>query len=150
MLINLLKISSESCFLDYCLTKENLELLCLNHQFNELYQQYNIGKYKNFKNIFGSDYFSKHLKLIEINKITDINLASQNIIIDWIDTCGFDVDGYIFDAEENNSFFMLSIKGDVIFDVPNEVILEWADIKSNKNTNKEEFKFNRGKVLFMA
>tara|TARA_Y100000589_G_C26882693_1_gene518677 strand:+ start:99 stop:281 length:183 start_codon:yes stop_codon:yes gene_type:complete len=60
------------------------------------------------------------------------------------------VDGYIFDAEENNSFFMLSIKGDVIFDVPNEVILEWADIKSNKNTNKEEFKFNRGKVLFMA
>ena len=115
MLITLIEIRNESCFLDYSLTKENLELLGVKHWLNKLYESYNNKK---FKKIFGSDYFSKHIKVVEINKIPDINLKSQNIIIDWIDISGFKDPGYMIEAEENNSYFVLSIRGELIFDVP--------------------------------
>lgn len=85
MLINLVEFQNEYCILDYSLAKENLELIGINHWLNKLYKEYNIGK---FKKIFGSDCFSQHLKFVEINKIPDINLKIQNIIIDWIDICG--------------------------------------------------------------
>ena len=143
MLINLLKIRNENCFLNYSLTKENLELLGVKHWLNKLYKSYNNKK---FKKIFGSDYFSKHIKVVEINKIPDINLKSQNIIIDWIDISGFKDPGYMIEAEENNSYFVLSIRGELIFDVPKKVLLEWSEIKNNhKTSNKEEFKFNSEK-----
>ena len=143
MEISLIKIRNENCFLDYSLTKENLELLGVKHWLNKLYNSYNN---KEFKKIFGSDYFSKHIKVVEINKIPDINFKSQNIIIDWIDISGYDEDGYMIEAEENNSYFVLSIRGELIFDVPKKVLLEWADIKNNQKTsNKEEFKFNSEK-----
>ena len=143
MFITLIKIRNESCFLDYSLTKENLELLGVKHWLNKLYKSYNNKK---FKKIFGSDYFSKHLKVVEINKIPDINFKSQNIIIDWIDISGFKDLGFMIEAEENNSYFVLSIRGELIFDVPKKVLLEWADIKNNQKTsNKEEFKFNSEK-----
>ena len=143
MLITLIEIRNESCFLDYSLTKENLELLGVKHWLNKLYKSYNNKK---FKKIFGSDYFSKHIKVVEINKIPDINLKSQNIIIDWIDISGFKDPGYMIEAEENNSYFVLSIRGELIFDVPKKVLLEWSEIKNNhKTSNKEEFKFNSEK-----
>ena len=143
MLINLLKFSNDYCFLNYSLTKENLELLGVKHWLYKLYKSYNN---KEFKKIFGSDYFSKHIKVVEINKIPDITLKSQNIIIDWIDISGYDEEGYTIEAEENNSYFLLSIRGELIFDVPKKVLLEWADIKNNqKISNKEEFKFNSEK-----
>ena len=143
MLITLIEIRNESCFLDYSLTKENLELLGVKHWLNKLYESYNNKK---FKKIFGSDYFSKHIKVVEINKIPDINLKSQNIIIDWIDISGFKDPGYMIEAEENNSYFVLSIRGELIFDVPKKVLLEWSEIKNNhKTSNKEEFKFNSEK-----
>ena len=63
-------------------------------------------------------YFSKHIKFVEINKIPNISLKSQNIIIDSIDICGYDDDGYMIEAEENNSYFVFSIRGELIFDVP--------------------------------
>ena len=143
MLITLIEIRNESCFLDYSLTKENLELLGVKHWLNKLYKSYNNKK---FKKIFGSDYFSKHIKVVEINKIPGINLKSQNIIIDWIDISGFKDPGFMIEAEENNSYFVLSIRGELIFDVPKKVLLEWAEIKNNhKTSNKEEFKFNSEK-----
>ena len=143
MFITLIKIRNESCFLDYSLTKENLELLGVKHWLNKLYKSYNNKK---FKKIFGSDYFSKHLKVVEINKIPDINFKSQNIIIDWIDISGFKDLGFMIEAEENNSYFVLSIRGELIFDVPKKVLLEWSEIKNNhKTSNKEEFKFNSEK-----
>ena len=143
MFITLIEIRNESCFLDYSLTKENLELLGVKHWLNKLYKSYNNKK---FKKIFGSDYFSKHIKVVEINKIPDINLKSQNIIIDWIDISGFKDPGYMIEAEENNSYFVLSIRGELIFDVPKKVLLEWSEIKNNhKTSNKEEFKFNSEK-----
>ena len=73
MLINLLNISNDNCFLDYILTNENLELLRVKHWVNTLYKSYNN---KEFKKIFGSYYFSKHIKVIEINKIPNITLKS--------------------------------------------------------------------------
>ena len=143
MFITLIEIRNESCFLDYSLTKENLELLGVKHWLNKLYKSYNNKK---FKKIFGSDYFSKHIKVVEINKIPDINLKSQNIIIDWIDISGFKDPGYMIEAEENNSYFVLSIRGELIFDVPKKVLLEWSEIKNNhKTSNKEGFKFNSEK-----
>ena len=66
----------------------------------------------------GQIIFLKHIKVVEINKIPDINLKSQNIIIDWIDISGFKDPGYMIEAEENNSYFVLSIRGELIFDVP--------------------------------
>ena len=98
MLINLLKFSNDYCFLNYSLTKENLELLGVKHWLYKLYKSYNN---KEFKKIFGSNYFSKHIKVVEINKIPDITLKSQNIIIDWIDISGYDEEGYTIEAEEN-------------------------------------------------
>ena len=73
MLINLLNISNDNCFLDYILTNENLELLGVKHWVNTLYKSYNN---KEFKKIFVSYYFSKHIKVIEINKIPNITLKS--------------------------------------------------------------------------
>ena len=99
MLINILEFQNEYCILDYSLAKDNLELIGANHWLNELYMEYNIGK---FKKIFGSDYFSKHIKFVEINKIPDINLKSQKIIIDWIDICGYKEDGYMMKPKGNN------------------------------------------------
>ena len=143
MLINLVKIRNENCFFDYSLAKENLELLGVNHWLNKLYESYNNKK---FKKIFGSDYFSKHIKVVEINKIPDINLKSQNITIDWIDISGYEDPGYIVEEEENNSYFVLSIRGELIFDVSKKVLLEWAEIKNNqKISNKEDFIFNSEK-----
>ena len=143
MLINLLEFRNEYCILDYSLAKENLELIGINHWLNELYKEYNIGK---FKKIFGSDCFSKHIKFLEINKIPDINLKSQNIFIDWIDICGYNEDGYIVEPEGNNSFFILSIRGELIFDIPQKVLIEWSDIKKNQDIAKNEaLKFNRDK-----
>jgi len=143
MLINLINIRNENCFLNYSIADENLELLGVNHWLNKLYKSYNNKK---FKKIFGSDYFSKHIKVVEINKIPDINLKSQNITIDWIDISGYEDPGYIVLEEENNSYFVLSIRGELFFDVPKKVLIEWAEIKDNKNiSNKEEFKFNREK-----
>ena len=143
MLINLLEFRNEYCILDYSLAKENLELIGINHWLNKLYREYNNGK---FKKIFASYCFSKHIKFVEINKIPDINLKSQNIIIDWIDICGYDDDGYMIEAEENNSYFVLSIRGELIFDVPQKVLLEWSDLKNNqKIANNEAYKFNRDK-----
>tara|TARA_B100000886_G_scaffold315962_1_gene254275 strand:+ start:127 stop:786 length:660 start_codon:yes stop_codon:yes gene_type:complete len=143
MLITLLEFECEYCILDYSLEKENLELLGVKHWLNILYSEYNIKK---FKTIFGSDYFSKHIKFVEINKIPDINLKSQNIIINDIDICGINEDGYIIEPKGNNSFFRLSIRGELIFEVPQTVLLEWADIKNNQKTaSNEEFKFNRDK-----
>jgi len=143
MLINLLKFYNDYCFLDYSLTKENLKLLGVKHWLNKLYKSYNNKK---FKKIFGSDYFSKHIKVVEINKIPDINLKSQNIIINDIDISGYDDSGYMIEAEENNSYFSLAIKGEIIFDIPQKILLEWADIKNiQKISNKEEFKFNSEK-----
>ena len=103
MLINLLNISNDSCFLDYSLAKETLELLGAKHWLNKLYKSYDN---KEFKKIFGSDYFSKHIKVIEINKIPYINLKSQKIIIDWIYISGYDDQDYIIEAEVNNSYFV--------------------------------------------
>ncbi len=143
MLINLLEFRNEYCILDYSLAKENLELIGINHWLNKLYKEYNNGK---FKKIFASSCFSKHIKFVEINKIPDINLKSQNIIIDSIDICGYDDDGYMIEAEENNSYFVLSIRGELIFDVPQKVLLEWSDLKNNqKIANNEAYKFNRDK-----
>ena len=143
MLINLLNISNDNCFLNYSLTKENLELLGGTHWLNKLYKSYNN---KDFKKIFGSDYFSKHINVIQIKKIPNITLKSQKIIIDWIDISGYEDPGYMIEAEVNNSFFVLSIRVELIFDVPKKVLLEWADIKNNqKISNKEEFKFNSEK-----
>ena len=143
MLINLLNISNDNCFLDYILTNENLELLGVKHWVNTLYKSYNN---KEFKKIFGSYYFSKHIKVIEINTIPNITLKSQKIIIDQIDISGYDDQGYIIEAEENNSYFVLGMRGKLIFDVPKKVLLEWAEIKNNqKISNKEEFKFNSKK-----
>jgi len=143
MEITLLEIKNNYCFLGYSITKKNLELLLVKHWLNKLYIEYSN---RNFKKIFGSDYFSKHIKLVEINKIPDINLKSQNILIKDIDICGYYQNGYMIDAEENNSYFLLGIRGELTFDVPKKVLLEWADIKSKKtNTLKEEFKFNREK-----
>ena len=143
MLINLVKIRNENCFLNYSLTKENLELLGLNHWLNKLYKSYNNKK---FKKIFGSDYFSKHIKFVGINKIPDINLKSQNIIIDWIDICGYNEDGYMIKPKGNNSFFKLSIKGELIFEVPQKILVEWSDLKNNKKiVNNKALKFNRDK-----
>ena len=140
MLINLVNIWNDNCFLDYSLAKENLELLGEKHWLNKLYKSYNN---KEFKKIFGSDYFSKHIKVVEINKIPDITLKSQNIIINDIDISGFDESGYMIEAEENNSYFLLGISGELIFDVPKKVLLEWTDINNiQKITNKKEFKFN--------
>ena len=143
MLINILEFQNEYCILDYSLAKDNLELIGANHWLNELYMEYNIGK---FKKIFGSDYFSKHIKFVEINKIPDINLKSQNIIIESIDICGYNEDGYIVEPEGNNSFFILSIRGELIFDIPQKVLIEWSDIKKNQDIAKNEvLKFNRDK-----
>ena len=143
MLINLLEFYNDYCFLDYSLTKENLKLLGVKHWLNKLHKSYIK---KEFKKIFGSDYFSKHIKVVEINKIPDINLKSQNIIINDIDISGYDDSGYMIEAEENNSYFLLGIRGKIIFDIPQKVLLEWADIKNNqKISNKEEFKFNSKK-----
>tara|TARA_B100000886_G_scaffold161813_1_gene110325 strand:- start:263 stop:922 length:660 start_codon:yes stop_codon:yes gene_type:complete len=143
MLINLIEFRNEYCILDYSLAKENLELIGINHWLNKLYKEYNIGK---FKKIFGSDCFSKHIKFVEINKIPDINLKSQNIIIDWIDICGYNEDGYIVEPEGNNSFFILSIRGELIFDIPQKVLIEWSDIKKIQHIAKNEaLKFNRDK-----
>ena len=143
MLINILEFQNEYCILDYSLAKENLELIGVNHWLNKLYKEYNIRK---FKKIFGSDCFSKHIKFVEINKIPDINLKSQNIFIDWIDICGYNEDGYIVEPEGNNSFFILSIRGELIFDIPQKVLIEWSDIKKYQDIAKNEaFKFNRDK-----
>jgi len=143
MEISLLNIRIENCFLNYSLTKENQELLGVKHWLNKLYKSYNN---KEFKKIFGSDYFSKHIKVVEINKIPDITLKSQNIIINDIDISGFEDPGYMIEPEENNSYFLLGIRGELIFDVPKKVLLEWADIKNNQKTsNKKEFKFNSEK-----
>ncbi len=146
MLITLLNISQGYCFINYPLTKNKLELLGRKHWLNILYDEYKIGKFENFKKIFGSDYFSKHIKFVEINKIPNISLKSQNIIIDSIDICGYDDDGYMIEAEENNSYFVLSIRGELIFDVPQKVLLKWSDLKNNqKIANNEAYKFNRDK-----
>ena len=146
MLITLLDISQDSCFIDYPLTKNNLELLGRKHWLNILYSEYKTGKFENFKKIFGSDYFSKHIKFVEINKIPNITLKSHNIIILNIDISGCDEYNYRQDALEDNSYFDLSIKGELVFDVPQKVLLEWADIKTNQKTeSNEEFKFNRDK-----
>ncbi len=143
MEISLIKIRMENGFLDYSLTKENLESLGVKHWLNNLYKSYNN---KEFKKIFGSDYFSKHIKVVEINKIPDITFKSQNIIIDWIDISGYEEEGDMIEAEENNSYFVLSFRGELVFDVPKKVLLEWADIRNNQKTsNKEEFKFNSEK-----
>ena len=143
MEISLINIWNDSCFLDYSLAKETLELLGAKHWLNKLYKSYDN---KEFKKIFGSDYFSKHIKVVEINKIPDITLKSQNIIINDIDISGFDESGYMVEAEENNSYFLLGIRGELIFDVPKKVLLEWTDIKNNqKISNKKEFKFNSEK-----
>ena len=143
MEISLINIYDENYFLDYSLTKENLELLGVKHWLNKLYKSYNN---KEFKKIFGSDYFSKHIKVVEINKIPDITFKSQNIIIDWIDISGYEEEGDMIEAEENNSYFVLSFRGELVFDVPKKVLLEWADIRNNqKISNKEEFKFNSEK-----
>ena len=143
MEISLINIYDENYFLDYSLTKENLELLGVKHWLNNLYKSYNN---KEFKKIFGSDYFSKHIKVVEINKIPDITFKSQNIIIDWIDISGYEEEGDMIEAEENNSYFVLSFRGELVFDVPKKVLLEWADIRNNqKISNKEEFKFNSEK-----
>jgi hypothetical protein len=72
MLINLLKFSNDYCFLNYSLTKENLELLGVKHWLYKLYKSYNN---KEFKKIFGSDYFSKHIKVVEI---TNKNINNEN------------------------------------------------------------------------
>ena len=46
----------------------------------------------------------------------------------------------------NNSFFKLSIRGELIFEVPQKILLEWSDLKNNKKiANNEAFKFNRDK-----
>ena len=146
MLITLLNISQDYCFIDYPLTKNNLELLGRKHWLNIFYNEYKTGNVENFKKIFGSDYFSKHIKFVEINKIPDITLKSQNIIILNIDISGCDEYNYRQDALEDNSYFDLSIKGELVFDVPQKVLLEWADIKTNQKTeSNEEFKFNRDK-----
>ena len=143
MLINIVEFRNEYCIIDYSLAKENLELIGINHWLNKLYREYNIGK---FKKIFSSDYFSKHIKFVEINKIPDINLKSQNIIIDRIDICGYNEDGYIVEPEGNNSFFILSIRGELIFDIPQKVLIEWSNIKKNQDIAKNEvLKFNRDK-----
>ena len=143
MLINIIEFQNEYCILDYSLAKDNLELIGDTHWLNELYMEYNIGK---FKKIFGSDYFSKHIKFVEINKIPDINLKSQNIIIDGIDICGYNEDGYMIKPKGNNSFFKLSIRGELVFEVPQKILLEWSDLKNNKKiANNEAFKFNRDK-----
>ena len=142
MLINLLEFYNDYCFLDYSLTKENLKLLGGKHWLNKLHKSYIK---KEFKKIFGSDYFSKHIKVVEINKIPDINLKSQNIIINDIDISGYDDSGYMIEAEENNSYF-IRYKRKNYFCIPQKVLLEWADIKNNqKISNKEEFKFNSKK-----
>ncbi len=118
-------------------------MLGVEHWLNKLHESYIK---KEFKKIFGSDYFSKHIKVSEIDKIPDINLKSQNIIINEIDISGYDDSGYMIEAEENNSYFLLGIRGEIIFDIPQKVLLEWADIKNNqKISNKEEFKFNSEK-----
>ena len=82
-------------------------MLGVKHWLYKLYKSYNN---KEFKKIFGSDYFSKHIKVVEINKIPDITLKSQNIIIDWIDICGYNEHGYMIESKGNNSFFILSIR----------------------------------------
>ena len=61
MLIKILEFQNEYCILDYSLAKDNLELIGVNHWLNELYLEYNIGK---FKNIFGSDNFSKTIYFV--------------------------------------------------------------------------------------
>ena len=63
MLITLLEFRNEYCILDYSLAKESLELLGVEHWLNKLCSEYNLKK---FKKIFDSDYFSKHLKFVEI------------------------------------------------------------------------------------
>ena len=52
----------------------------------------------------------------------------------------------MIESEENNSYFVLSIRGELIFDVPKKVLLEWAKVTNNQkiSTNKE-FKSNREK-----
>jgi len=143
MLINLVEFRNEYFILDYSLAKENLELIGINHWLNKLYKEYNIGK---FKKIFDTDCFSQHIKFVEINKIPNINLKSQNIFIDRIDICGYNEDGYLIESEGNNSFFILSIRGELIFDVPQKVLIEWSDIKNNQDIAKNDaFKFNRDK-----
>ena len=76
MLITLLNISQEYFFIRYPLTKKNLEQLGEKHWLNILYNAYKVGKFENFKKIFGSDYFSKYIKFVEINKIPDVTLKS--------------------------------------------------------------------------
>ena len=144
MLITLLEISQDYCFIDYPLTNKKLDALDRKHWLNALYNEYKIGK---FKRIFGSDYFSKHINFIEINKIPNINLKNQNITIDWIDICGFD-ERYLTATEalDDNSYFVLSIRGELIFDVPKKVLLEWADVIISQDIAiNEEFKFNTDK-----
>jgi len=117
MLINLLKFSNDYCFLNYSLTKENLELLGVKHWLYKLYKSYNN---KEFKKIFGSDYFSKHIKVVEINKIPDITLKSQNIIIDWIDISGYDEEGYTIEFCFNRKkifTIILKVFGNQIFNL---------------------------------
>ena len=60
----------------------------------------------------------------EINKIPDINLKNQNIIINDVDISCYDDSGYMIEAEENNSYFLLAIRGEIIFDMPKKVLLE--------------------------
>ena len=117
MLINLLKFSNDYCFLNYSLTKENLELLGVKHWLYKLYKSY-INK--EFKKIFGSDYFSKHIKVVEINKIPDITLKSQNIIIDWIDISGYDEECYTIEFCFNRKkifTIILKVFGNQIFNL---------------------------------
>ena len=40
----------------------------------------------------------------------------------------------------------MSIRGELIFEVPKKILLEWSDLKNNKKiANNEAFKFSRDK-----